>query len=245
MNLRKLYILVFVVFAGFFSACKRENNCDCIKRTGTIITETRKLPPFNQIYVENNLNVFIIEDSVSEVRIEAGENIAPLIKTQVEDGVLYLRNKNRCNWMRYYNKPLNVYVHVPQVNYITSDGTGNIKCLNAITTPELDIHVINSGNVDLMINNNMVRSYMHGSGNLTLSGNTNEHAAYIKGTSYLYANGLHTGYTYINTLTLGPCYIQADNILDCKIDEKGDVYCSGNPPTVHVTRNSEGHLYLQ
>lgn len=240
--IKVLLFSVVLLTLPFFSGCKKENMCDCIKRTGQIVKETRAITGFDQIVVENNVNVFITEDSVSEVTVEAGENLVKLIKTEVDNHVLYIRNKNRCNWTRYYNKPLNVYVKVPRLKYLTSDGTGNIVSLNAITTPEIDVHTINSGDIDLTVNNNMVRSYMHGSANMTLHGHTNEHAAYIRGTAYFYAGDLTTGYTYMHSMTLGPCEINVTGILICRIDEKGDVICKGNPTTVEEYLNSSGKL---
>ncbi|MDQ3046695.1 MAG: DUF2807 domain-containing protein, partial [Bacteroidota bacterium] len=103
----KYYKFIFLItFLWSFPSCKKENMCDCIKRTGSVIFETRELPPFDKVYVENNLNVFITQDSVFEVKVEAGKNIVPLIKLEVVDGTLYCRNKNRCSWARSYKNPL-------------------------------------------------------------------------------------------------------------------------------------------
>lgn len=136
---RSISFLGVILIASFFAGCKKENMCDCFKRTGPIVRESRDLSGFDRIMVENNVNVFITQDSVFKVEIEAGDNIEALIKTEVVDGTLYCRNKNRCNWARSYKKPLNIYITMPVIKYITSDGTGNITSLNTITTPEFDV----------------------------------------------------------------------------------------------------------
>lgn len=228
-----------------FMSCKKENRCDCIKRTGKIITEKRMLSGFDMIVAEHDVNVFITENPFFEVKVEAGENIVPLIKTEVVNGILFIRNHNRCNWTRSYKKPLNVYINCPKVKYITSDGTGDIKSLNALTTDEIHIQIKNSGNVELTVSNQKVFSHMHGSGDVTLHGVTSEHACSIGGTAYIYAGDMETSYTYINTFTLGTSYVRARDLLICKMEEKGDTYCYGNPAVVQKEQLSSGQLYLK
>jgi hypothetical protein len=207
--------------------------------------DVRHLNGFDKIVVENNLNVFITEAPEFEITVEAGENIVPLIKTEVVDGILFIRNKNRCNWTRSYKKPLNVYIKMPRIKYITSDGTGDVISTNTITTDTLDIMTKNSGNIELTVNNLLVLSHMHGSGDLKIHGSTSEHDVSIGGTAYIYADDLETTYTYIHTFTLGISYVRASSLLICRIDEKGDVFCYGNPATVQKTQNGKGQLYLR
>ncbi len=243
MKYTRFSFLISLLFV--FSACKKENMCDCFKRTGSVVFETRELPSFDRVYVENNLNVFITQDSVFEVKVEAGKNLVPLIKLEVVDGTLFCRNKNRCNWTRAYGTPLNVHIRMPLINYITSDGTGDIKSMNTITTPEFEVRTLNSGNMDLMINNNKLTSRMHGSCDITLNGITGEHSCDIGGTGYLNAEGLQTNFTYIHSYTLGLSYIRASGFLISNIDYQGDVHCYGQPVTIQNTETSSGRLILE
>lgn len=229
----------------FLNSCKEENMCDCIKRTGDIITETRDLKNFTDITVEDNLNVYITQDTVFEVKIEAGENIVPLIKAEVSDGVLKLRNDNRCNWTRSYDKPFNVYVKMPVIGYILSNGTGNITSVNTITTPTIDLETKSSGDIEFTVNNTKVTSHMFGYGDIHLHGNTVEHACSIGGDGFLYASDLQSTETWLRTYTNGLCYVRAQNKLTVIIDKDGDVYCYGNPPIINKTQNGSGNLIMQ
>ena len=239
----KITLIIFAI--ALFSSCKKENSCDCFKRTGTIVTETREVSGFDKLFVEDNLNVFITQDSVFEVKIESGENLISLIKTEVIDGTLYIQNKNRCNWTRSYDKPFNVYVKMPVLNFVTSDGTGNIRSLNTITTPSFEIQTKNSGNIELVVNNSKITSHMHGSGDLTLHGHTIEHACDIGGTAFLNCKDLVTNYTYLHTYTTGLCYVTSKDTIDCRIDRIGDVYCYGNPVMVQKIASGKGQLFLK
>ncbi len=227
-----------------FNACKEENMCDCIKRTGPILTQKREVNGFDKIFVYDNLNVFITQDSVFEVTVEAGKNIRGMITTEVSDGTLTIKNNNRCNWTRSYHEPFNVYIKMPIIKYITSNGTGKITSLNTITTDSLDAETQNSGNIELTINNTKITTHIFGAGDMILHGNTNEHACDIGGTAFLKCQDLQTKYTWLHSFTTGLCYVSASNLLQCKIDYLGDVYCSGNPKTIDKIRNGTGQLYL-
>jgi len=239
------FILTIILFFGLFSACKKENRCDCIKRTGSIITETRYAADFDKVFVEDDVKVFITQSAAFSVKVEAGENVVPLIKTEVIDGTLFIRNKNRCNWTRSYGKTLNVYIEMPIIKYITSDGTGNIESLNTITTDVFDVQTKNAGNIKLTVNNTKIISHMHGSGDLILLGTTKEHLCDIGGTAFLKCKDLQTNYTWIHSFTTGLCHITASDLLICNIDKIGDVYCYGSPVTVQKNERGAGQLYLK
>ena len=99
---KKNYIFYpFLLFVFLFLSCHNENKCDCLKSTGDIITEARSISGFNKISVEDNINLFITEDSAFSLTVEAGSNLMNFIKTDVTDSCLYLQNKNKCNKCKY------------------------------------------------------------------------------------------------------------------------------------------------
>ena len=64
----------FILVAFIFS-CTKEHSCDCFKGTGDTTTEFRKLLPFNKISIENNINLYITEDTVFYMTVEAGSKL--------------------------------------------------------------------------------------------------------------------------------------------------------------------------
>jgi len=240
------YIIIFFATISFLFSCKKENRCDCIKRTGPIITEIRKLGSFTKIKAEDNVEIYITQGTTQEIKVQAGKNIAPLIETIIEDGTLIIRNKNRCNWARSYKKELSVYITVPSIRWIINEGTANIKTLNTFVQDTLDVQTTNSGDLELSVNTSQLLSHIFGSGDIRLSGVTYEHACNIGGTAYMYAKDLITSYTFIDTHTIGPSEINVNGgLLVCRIERKGDVYCYGSPTSVQKIITGTGQLYLK
>lgn len=241
-NLSLLFVVIQVLFC--FS-CKKENCFDCIKRTGKIEKENRLLNGFNRIIVNNDVNVFITQDSIFEVVVEAGKNIIPLIVTEVSDSTLVIKNNNRCKWTRSYNKPLNVYVKMPFVKYITSFSSGKITSLNTITTNMFNIEIRSSGDIELTVDNNTILSEVRNVGDLYLHGKTLNHNCNIHDNSFLYSQDLMTDYTQITTYSTGNCYINVANQLDYTILAIGDIYCSEKPTIINKTDTGKGKIYFE
>jgi RNase P/RNase MRP subunit p29 len=238
-------LLTFLLLAFVFTTCKKENMCDCIKRTGEIITEVRNIKGFDRLLIEDNVNVFLKQDSIFEVKIEAGKNIVPLIKTELDGSTLVIRNKNRCNWTRSYNKPLNVYITMPRMIYIKSNGTGNLQGTNTFVCDKVDFEIANAGDMRIDVKCNDLITHIFGSGDLYVSGVATNHSCNIGGTSYLYAASLNTKYTWIHTFSSGPSEIYATDLLQCFIDRTGDVLCYGNPHTIEKTISGNGKLVVE
>src|ERR1017187_937178 len=138
LKLLTAYAAFFIAF--IFSSCSKENRWDCIKRTGEKTTDTRTLPPFTGIYVNNNIDIFITQGPVQEVKVIAGKNLVSLVKTEVVSGVLKISNENKCNWARSYKKGIiSVYITIPIINVVENDGSGIITGQNTISTNSITI----------------------------------------------------------------------------------------------------------
>jgi len=228
-----------------YTACKKDSWCnECFVRTGKVVTVKRTLGAFNQIVVYNNLSVFITQDTVFDIQVEAGEKLLDYITTDVTDSILTIQNKSRCTWTRNYKKPFNIYIKMPIVKHITSSTSGSIKSLNTLSN-KLYIEIQSAGDVELTVNTNAITSNVKSGGNLTLHGKVSSHESTVQSPSFLYCQDLISNYTILKSYSSGLSYINVTNKLDCDIEDIGDVYCYGNPATVNDTGNGKGKLYLK
>ena len=101
-------LAVLLIYMLLNEGCKKAGVCDCFKGTGEISTEERQLPTFTSVYVEDNVNLIFVEDTVQKVIVEAGKNLLKNIKTEMIGDQLQIRNINKCNFVRKYDIPINV-----------------------------------------------------------------------------------------------------------------------------------------
>src|SRR6267378_7712006 len=87
--------ILAILTVCFFFTCKKENLCDCLKRTGDIVRQERKLTHVRNFnFGTGKLNCFITRDSVCKIVVEAGSNLVNLVKTEVRNDTLFITNHN-------------------------------------------------------------------------------------------------------------------------------------------------------
>jgi len=223
------FLLLLIVSAG--PSCKKENLGDCFKRTGKVMTEARDLPAFDKIYARDNVDVILTEDTGQEVLVEAGKNLLGLIRTEVREGTLYIRNDNRCNFTRRYDSPIRVLLRVPRTfASIITEGCGQISNTNTFTGDTIHLEVRGgSADIDFTVSSQKVVTAQHGAGDITVRGTADHLYAYNIGTGYTLAEDLSAGYCYAFLKTVGITRLNVRDLLQITVTSRGNVYYRGNP----------------
>ncbi len=211
-------------------SCNKESRWDCIKRTGKAATEVRNLPPFNKIYLEDNVDAVIIQGAAYEARVACGKNLISLIKTEVDSGVLHLKNENRCNWARSYKKgTITVFITLPTLRNIWHFGSGFMNNQGLLVCDTLDIWAHQTGNVELTVNSNVMYTNSHTTADITLHGSSDLMGVWHTGEGYLRCSDFITNHTWTNSKSSGDEYLNPQISLSATINWEGNIYYNGNP----------------
>ena len=239
----KFYIFLIGLLA--LVGCKKENLCDCVKVTGKTNTIYHNVTGFNCIEVKDKINVFLTQGNTFEVKVEAGRNLQPLIKTELDGETLRVFNTNRCNWVRGYKHHINVYITAPYFKHIMHNGVGPITSINTIIQDTLTCKTGNSGEIRLDINTGAVLCSAHGNGDIYLTGITGALHNDYTGTNYLYAKNLTvTGYIYLHSVSIGHAYVNAppNGLMDIQLERDGNIYYTGQPASINLIKKGKGDL---
>lgn len=240
-----LNIFLFIITFFSFTGCNKENGCDCFKGTGDITTEQRISEPFNSISLEDNINLYITRDSAYSLTVEAGEKLLPEITSEVKNGCLYLKNENKCNWVRSFKNEINVYLKCRKLYGILYDrASGDIFTADTLHTDSFRFDSHNgTGTINLILDAGTTKFNLHtGPADLNVKGKA--------GVNYLYsiANGranlgeFITDITFMNSKSTNNCYVNVRALLDVEIGYIGDVYYTGNPNIVKQNITGKGKL---
>lgn len=241
-------IFVFLLLPAclLLNSCKRENMFDAVKGTGKRVTETRNISGFTKIHMEDKIDVYFTQsiDSSYEVKVEGGSHLIPLIKTEVVDGELRIKNDNKFDWMRSYKKSeIKVFVKAPHLISLTSDAVGNFYCNDTLHEDRIDYSLGNSGDVYLKVDCNILNGHFHGAGDAYLSGNVhNENDFYSVGQSFINAENLNTNYTWIYYNSSGEAHIRVFGLLFAILPGSGNVYYTGTPSSIERRITGSGKL---
>ncbi len=220
-------------------ACQKESAPDCLKSTGPETEELRAAPPFQRIDLDDNIDLEISRDSVFSIRVKGGKNLLGKIETSVNEGVLRIRNHNRCNFVRSYKRRLTVQVSTPTLDKISYYGSGTIRSAGTLDFPVLTLEGKNSGSeLFLSLDCDSLYALIHtGVSNLYLSGKSDYVYLYSIGSSIFYAGDLEGGYVHASNGSTGNFHVNAREFLHAEIRSRSNILYRGNP---QISLRTEG-----
>jgi len=242
MNKFSLLFLLGVVLT--FVGCEKDSLCNCLKNEGGEISETRALPPFTKIEMNNNVDVIFSQDSIFNVKVTCGKNLMDGIVTEVSGSTLKIFNINKCNWLRDFENEFTIEITMPTLERITNNGSGNITCAEIIKGNTFQVDSWNgTGVMDFKLEYNDVKFKLHtGPADIIASGIVKDCYVYTAGNGFFRGAALQSEYCYVLTKSTGDCEVFASKELGANIEYEGDVYYYGNPPTIIPVISGEGTL---
>ena len=232
------WILVLVVF----SSCGGKQKDDCITKLGNVVSQQRDVAPFDKLYVEDRIKVFLVQDSVKYGRVELNgpSNLLDQIECSVSSNQLRLINTNTCNFVRSFNYDIHVIVYVKELTEIhlesiaevISNDTINVNFLNIFHPALSDINLILSGDEAFVQSRNSATTILKGSLRV-LKGSIEE-------ISNLDAQHLICEEVYIDTHSPLDCYVNATKGMYMKIFNSGNIFYVNEPSDYKILANKTG-----
>ena len=234
----KLILLTLLIFS--FTNCSKDHMFDCLKSTGDEITQIRRAESFKNLNLKDNVDVILYSDTTPFIRVTAGEHLIDGIITEIENGTLYIRNDNKCNWTRSFSNKYTVEIGMRNPEKVEIYGSGNFTCADTIKTEEFLFDSWNaSGSYNFLFNSNKI--YINnniGRADFHAKGKANVTFVYMNDVATLDFSELRTELFYIRSSTTGDCRINVNSELDVVLLYTGDIYYTGS--LYKLTKNISG-----
>lgn len=208
-------ILIGVVFSNFFSFGKVETPGffkiswgKGVRGSGNVITENRSVSDFRKVDVGGVFNVEVVAGKEYSVQVEADDNLVPLIKTEVSDGVLEISSEKR---IRSSSK-LTVRVTAPDIDHIDVGGAAKASV---------------SG-----VKNNSFSAHTSGASKLSVSGETASLKIEVSGASKIDASGLNAGNAEVDASGASNVSLNVSGNLKADASGASKISYSGTPSNV-------------
>lgn len=225
--------IVLLIFAvTLFSTCKKSSVLDCFNNTGKIEKTERPVSYFHTIRLNDNVNLHLVQSNQDKLVLEAGTNLMRKIVTEVsEDSVLTISNENSCNWVRSYNKPINVYLNVKYLRYIEYRSVGNITNTDTLRLDSLQIDIFEgAGEIKLTLRTYVCAVNLHyGTADVILNGKGVANIFYLLGAGKIDAREFEADHVYLRNWSSNDMFVWADKFLSAEIKGLGNVYYKGKP----------------
>lgn len=216
-----VYICCVAVLA--LTSCKGK----AVQGDGNVISHEIPIEIYSEIKVEGAIDIVYNAkpDEAAYLRIEADDNIIPLIDVKVKGRSLTVKARESINPSRFI-----IYTNSPSLKYIESKGASNIKLQGAIAGDELKIEMKGTGNFTA---DNLVYDkaefQLKGAGNMDIAGQIHKVKIEISGTGDVKAAGLAVNEMEANIKGSGNIEVNVLDKLSIDIKGKGNVSYKGNP----------------
>ena len=206
--------------------------------SGKVVTEDRQVSNFNQVAVSGIGDLVITQGQDETLKIEAEDNLIPLIKTEISNGKLTISFEDRGRPVSIHNtKPIKYFLGVKDLQGITVSGSGNVSA-DALSTGDLKLTLSGSGNFNLAsLQAKKLAVVMSGSGDFDLAGKADSQDVNISGSGTYRAGDLETSNTVLSISGSGKTQVWATENLDLRVSGSGDVEYYGQPK---MTQNISG-----
>jgi len=238
----KVYLFVMTVaMLMIFASCGK--SVLPVKGNGDVTTELRSVSEFDKVSNEGEFDVYIIQDEVYSVTIEAESNLIGRIRTENHGSTLEISTRDNLK----PSQPMKLIIRTPHLNSIHLSGSGLID-LGSIVTTALDVKLSGSGMISgeieaeevildisgsgtsqITLHSEYLESHISGSGSLFFAGVVNTARLQISGSGTVKAFDLPMNTCQAGISGSGDMYVNVAEQLDVAISGSGSVYYIGYP----------------
>src|SRR5215813_12051247 len=189
-----------------------------VKGNGLRRAEQRNLPSFKAVDTTGAYEVEITCQKPASFEIEADENILPLIKTELRDGVLFVSSDQRYNSA----KPVVLRISMPELNAVSSRSAGDIRITD--------------------VNGDDLRIESTGAASINATGKAKSTTISSTGAGDVEATRLVVEKAKVNVTGAASVNVYVTDQLDVSVSGVGSVNYSGHPKTVNKNVSGIGSI---
>lgn len=239
-------LILFISISIILFSCKKAEDRTCWKSAGDETKLEVSLESFDKLFLREHIVYELVQDSLNKLVITGGENLVKHIKYSVTDGLLEIKNDNRCNFFRSYKKKIKVEIHFTDIFNIHFEGTEPLTNVDTLKFNYLTFLIRDgSGSVNLKFNSIVIfTTISHGYGDFTFSGKTNYANFNVRSNGYCDAYGLEVADSLVAiNNSQGDIKINANgSILKAETDLDGNIYYKGVPSSIKFNQYGKGEL---
>ncbi len=234
--MKVLKIFLIFVFPFTFS-CKK------LFDSGEIVEEIREVDSIAEIEIHDMFKVKIHHDPTCSLIVKCGEKLLPDIKTELNNGVLVIKNDNPGR-IRRNGSDIEIDIYSNDINRIHLYSSSTLVSEDTLKYNTMRIYAetqIASINLTVDIPNLSFSAY-HSTGFYTFSGKVDNFNVYNQGLGQLKAFDLVTKNATVNNYSVGDCSINVSDTLRYNIYNVGNINYKGDPYIYNGKTPSNGRL---
>lgn len=209
--------LLLMVLCSLACGCHFAGKMHGVTGSGVRKTEKRELSPFTSISTDGAFEIAVVCQQPQTLEIEGDDNLLPLVRTEVRNGVLRINNEGS-----YSTRiPMKIKISVPSIEGITANGAGTIE-VSHLKNDRFDID-------------------SKGAPTIRVSGETKELQIDANGAGEVDAHKLRASRAEVDSKGVAKVEVFASDVLNVTVSGPSHVVYDGDPE-VNQTVNGPGSV---
>jgi len=212
-----------------------------VKGSGHVITETREVHGISSVTISYPGEVVIRQGEAESLTIEAEDNVAADIETNVVNGTLTIEGKRGASTHVWNSQPVRITLVVKDLSELDFDSAGTVR-LDGLEGDALAVRMDGAGN--LRLNHLQVKTLsvdLSGVGNFEADGAADSLSLRMSGLGNFDAPNLHLGTADVSLDGLGSITVWVDDDLSVDLSGFGSVSYYG-AAQLHKTGDGPGNI---
>lgn len=190
-----------------------------VKGSGVLATEKRDVAGFTGVKASGVFQVEVTAQKDYSVEVSADDNIVPMVRTYVADGVLRIETDGRFS----NTNPIRVRVSAPNIESLDASGASRMTVTD--------------------LKNSSLDAEASGASRITLAGETMRLTADASGASSIDAEGLRAGNANVDASGASSVSVTAIEHLSADASGASRVSYSGTPASVEKRASGAGKIF--
>lgn len=164
--------IIVALTALLFASCNHSISIEGFGKTitgsGTVTSEKRQVnSDFKSIEVSNAIELIVEQSDITEVTVEADDNLQKGITTKVENGVLIIESK-------YHNfinvKSRKVIVKMPKIETLEASSAASIRSVNTLKGENINLNSSSASTINVVVEADYVNCDSSSGSSITVNG---------------------------------------------------------------------------
>ncbi|KGO93561.1 head GIN domain-containing protein [Flavobacterium subsaxonicum] len=212
---------------------------DEVEASGKITKSQRSVGNFENLDVTGSFNVILEEGATGNITVEASDNIAPYIITEVNGNTLSISTKKGMRFRASKGNKVTIHIPFKTLNEIKLTGSGCITSDKTIAS-NTKIHLNGSGNITLHVNSAKTDALVTGSGSIKLVGLSEHFSCRVTGSGSIKATELESDNVEADVTGSGSLKVLSNKIIKGRITGSGSIAFAGEPQERDLKKTGSG-----
>jgi hypothetical protein len=229
--------IIATVTALLFASCNF--NVNSIEGSGNVTKEKRIVQgDFTKVSVSNAIDLVIEQSDVTEIVVEADDNIQKEITTKVENGTLIIK----CKYNSFGDVTKKVTVKMPKINKLEASSASTVSNKGVIEGENIDLETSSAATMDVNVESDNISAESGSGSTLGIKGKaltfkTSASSGSSINAGQLFANDIHAEVSSGASTNVHPIVK-----LKAEASSGGSINYNIAPKTIEKTTNSGGSI---